>query len=246
MSKSAAENALKNIEGGSDFHKQYIANKAEAYIGAKIDEEAAINRAKYAPQYRGHLKASDMPKSIVSDKGFGDANTRPVLQVMSDTGLSKDKASALQSAVKWYSSGDYQDIRKSQRSGNPSEKAKALEEYIAIAPKWNGGKIYRGINVSASEANKIISDAEKGTVFSGGGTTSWSSSNAVAKQYAGTGNGIKIMYRTSGTKLGTSIRHLSKNPDEDEVAISQTARWKPTGVKKQGGIYIIDCQEISR
>lgn len=150
--------------------------------------------------------------------------------------------------VNGFSRSDFRQVRESQQQGSPSPQAEAVESYIASAPTWNGGKLYRGISVSSSEASKIIADAESGKPFDQRGTSSWTSTSSVGKDYtssetASRGN-VKILYRTPGTSQGTSIQHLSKHPDENEVIISKNAQWVATSVKKQGSIYIIDCKEI--
>ena len=92
-----------------------------------------------------------------------------------------------------------------------------------------------------------MSSAQSGEPFDLGGVTSWSSTRSTAEGFIKKGKSAdrtQVLLRTAGTNQGTSIKHLSVHPEEDEVDISQNARWVATSVKKQGSMYIVDCQEL--
>lgn len=236
-------------QGVRDYYKQNpdryakeIDKQAAKALSMRSEDEAAIARHG-AVKDRGHLTTSKLPPSV-DDRGV----RRQVLQVMTDTGLGREEATLLRDSVNMFSRSDFREIRASQQHGTPSSQAESVERYIAAAPKWNGGTLYRGISVSSSDADKLIADAKAGKPFDQRGTSSWSSTSSVGKGYtipetASRGN-VKVLYRTPGTKLGTSIRHLSKHQDENEVIISKNAKWVATSVKKQGATYIIDCKEV--
>lgn len=236
--------------GSADFYKQhpdrytqFAEKQAAKALDIRAEDERAISQHGTV-QARGHLSDSQLPASVAG----GSGGRRQVLQVMADTGLDREEAEQMRKAVKGFSGSDSSQVRESQQQGSPSSQAKAVEDYIASAPTWNGGRLYRGISVSPSEANKLIADAEAGKPFDQRGTSSWTSSSSVGKDYTSPGTTssgkVKILYRTSGTSQGTSIQHLSEHPDEHEVIISKDAQWVATSVKKQGATYIIDCEEI--
>lgn len=235
------------LNGTSPWEHKFIETMPTKCLDIKIEEESALEKyAKYgAVQARGHLTTSQLPPSVNGDSG----GRRQVLQVMRDTGLGLEEATELRMYVNGFSRSDFENVRAIQQQGRTSPQAEAVERYINLAPTWNGGKLYRGISVSSSEASRLIDDAKAGKPFDQKGTSSWSSTSSVAKDYANSATGgrgnVRILYRTPGTRQGTSIRHMSKYQLEDEVIISQNARWKATSVKKQGGTYVIDCEELN-
>lgn len=243
MNPVGANNYRKGIAKGSAFDIKAVNTKTLQALDKMAEDERILSQHQAGiPQSRGHVKTASMPQPIGDSK-----SSRLTLQTMLDTGLSRSDAIKINHSVHDFTETSYSDIRATQRSGNPSEKAQAIEQYIAAAPKWNGGTIYRGINAGQATTNKILSSVQSGEPFDLGGVTSWSSTKSVAEGFIKKGRSAdrtQVLLRTSGTKQGTSIKHLSNAPEEDEVAISQNARWVATSVKKQGSMYIVDCQEV--
>ena len=243
MNPTGANNFRKGIAKGSAFDIKAVNTKTLQALDKRAEDERALSQYQAGiPQSRGHVKTASMPQPIGDSK-----SSRSTLQIMADTGCSRLDATKQQKAVSQYSDIDYHAVRESQQKGHPSENAQAIEQYIAAAPKWNGGTIYRGINAGQETTNKILSSAQSGEPFDLGGVTSWSSTRSTAEGFIKKGKSAdrtQVLLRTAGTNQGTSIKHLSVHPEEDEVAISQNARWVATSVKKQGSMYIVDCQEL--
>lgn len=177
--------------------------------------------------------------------------------VMKDTGVDKNTAMKMVDSVRAFSGSSYEDIRSYQEHGHPPSakaKADAIEDFITRSPKWDGGDIYRGISVDQTTAKNIVAGVKKGKAISMMGMSSWSSKKSVAENnfaYANNSwdsDSVSIIFKCSGAKQGTSIRHLSKFTFEDEVLVSSKSRWKGTKVteKKNGShtIYEIECEEI--
>ena len=144
-------------------------------------------------------------------------------------------------AVSDYSYGDYSKIRSYQSTGEPKSMkttAKNLEDFIAKSPKWDGGTIYRGITVDNATASTIIAGVKAGKKFGMKGASSWTSDEYAANNFAkdnGKNGQVGIIFKTNGAKQGTSIKHLSAYPGEDEVLVSNKARWKATKYTESKG-----------
>lgn len=117
-------------------------------------------------------------------------------RVANDLHVSKEKAKDMAVAVKNYSGWQYDDIRAASRGDNPDpghqKAAKDIEEYIAASPKWEGGRIYRGVGINDQNVlNKIIDDASKGKPIDMRGMSSWSSKKSVAQSFGESHTGQK-------------------------------------------------------
>ena len=199
---------------------------------------------------------NDNYKQKEHPKGTKLSGEEAIETVAEDCGVSKEKAKQMVESVKAFSGSWYSEIRSYQTNGHPpsvKDKADAIEEFIAKSPKWDGGDIYRGISVDSDTASNIIAGIKNGKAISMMGMSSWSTNKSIASDYFGNANstwsdGATIIFKASGAKHGTSIRHLSKFPHEDEVLVSNKATWKGVKVteKKNGNrtIYEVECEEI--
>jgi hypothetical protein len=167
--------------------------------------------------------------------------------IAKELGVSKIDADRYYSAITYFIGEGFGSVRRAQRSGTGSEKAlktgRDYEEYISKAPKWNGGVTYRGASFDDIAWLKV------GEETGMGGTSSWTTSNDVAKAFAmnDIGASYHVVFRSPTQKKGTSIRHLSERPYEGEVAASTLSRYavkkiiKPKGKR---GVYYIDLEEV--
>ena len=152
-----------------------------------------------------------------------------------ELGVSQQEAKDMIKEVSGYTDGYATDMRNWQQYGDgyilnemTSKEAKTMseqcEKFIKLAPKWDGGELYRGISLSEDEADKLLDDISFSMKpFDMKGTSSWSSDKSIADDFGGMNDGTVIL-RTPGTKKGTSIDHIS-NFSQSEVLISRDARW---------------------
>ena len=167
--------------------------------------------------------------------------------IMEDTGVDEDTAFEYRQAVKAFTTDDddlsnYADVRSYQTTGDPQDakaSADTLEEFIAKSPKWDGGKVYRVISVDKGTAQSIIQNANAGNSFGQQGISSWTTSENIANGFKGSKTNIKFI--SKGKQNGTSVHHLS-DMNEEEVIMSNNARWKPTKVtQKSKNEWEIEC-----
>ena len=168
-------------------------------------------------------------------------------------GVSEKEAAELSNAV-WGFTRDYSSYIRAIQN-NDTEKVKDLpkpmreamekyaqniEKYVNLAPKWDGGTTYRGINVSKNTVAKYkvggIIDANKGTA-------SWSSDREVARDFA-SGKKTKVVFSCKTQSKGTSVKHLAKYGNEKEVLVSKNAEYKITSMKEKNGVVYIDVKEV--
>ena len=169
------------------------------------------------------------------------------------TGTSKAEAEKMADAVNDFSRSGYDSIREYQQNGPPPderEKADAIEEFIEKSPKWDGGPVYRGIGVDRETGEKIIAAASRGENVGMLGTASFSTEKHIADSFADSNtpwpDGISIIFISDGKQNGTSIRNLSGFYNENEVLMSNDARWKPTDVEQiSDRTYYVYCDPVS-
>lgn len=179
------------------------------------------------------------------DNSYKGLDDKEITEKMSkDLGVSYADASMMKESVKSYSDVDFfPEIRASARGENNdyADEVNAIEDFIKASPKWAGGQIHRGLDVDSETAGKIISDAMVGKPVDMRGMSSWSSRPEIAENFASSGPGnTSIVLHTNGTSVpnGTSIRHLSKFKNEDEVLMSKDAVFTPTRVQMRfTGVY---------
>lgn len=167
-------------------------------------------------------------------------------KVMEQTGCTIDEARVMRDAVnhftfQWdYEIRHYQTGAKFTSHHNHSMQdiardAKACDKYIDMAPKWNGGRTYRGIAVDDATMQKFKDAMTNGDEIDMLGTSSWSTDEDTSAEFAKSNAGMddkKLIFYTDNPQYGTSITHLSHfNEKENEVLCSSKARWKIVSIK---------------
>ena len=167
-------------------------------------------------------------------------------KVMEQTGCTIDEARVMRDAVnhftfQWdYEIRHYQTGAKFTSHHNHSMQdiardAKACDKYIDMAPKWNGGRTYRGIAVDDATMQKFKDAMTNGDEIDMLGTSSWSTDEDTSAGFAKSNAGKddkKLIFYTDNPQYGTSITHLSHfNEKENEVLCSSKARWKIVSIK---------------
>lgn len=219
------------LEGYMDSDKGKDWTKVDAHLGIPTEAVAlpAIDRA---IQRAGHWK-----KNVNGDSQFALQNQRDYWR---EVGVKLDIDDNIlvdqMKAVDRFTDGDYGMIRKVCRGEFTAEQLSKLEgaskasiqmqrieDFIDESPKFNK-PIYRGIAVSRLDD---IAKIDVGDVIDMGGIASWSSSISVGKQFATQkASSCKILFEVKQTNKGTSIKHLSRFKDENEVIVSGTAKYK--------------------
>lgn len=162
-------------------------------------------------------------------------------------GESKEAAYEHWHAVTNYTGQWYGAVRKHQRDGggpdHVQEMSKQVEDYIAKAPKWDGGTTYRGITDVSD--NVLANLTTEGTVFDMRGTSSWSSKESIAKSFANSGHN-DIVFESATQSKGTSVRHISRFPTEDEILVSKSSKYRVASAKfdKKKKVWNIKVEEV--
>jgi len=230
-----------------DLAIQRAQRKQGSGTGAKKQTQGDPT-AKWRPEW--------MPEIHRRNKSSQDRHPVGVHQgveaVMAQTGASDAEAQAMYDAVYNFSKWDSTDIRKYAYDGPPPSSHKAdaenIEKFISASPQWDDGPLYRGMDVKPDVAMKILAEAKAGKPLGQRGPASWSSDRSTAEGFASKsapGN-ISIIFCTGGKQNGTSIKHLSDFPREEEVLMSNDARWRATAdpVEISPGVWEIVCEAI--
>ena len=181
----------------------------------------------------GNTKKQTQHKSPSADFFMVDRNADFVSE---ELGVSKEDATKMVQAINDYSGESYSAIRKASRGENDEYKAEAdaMEDFISKSPKWAGGRLYRGMFIApvSNKRKELLSNAAEGKPIDMLGLSSWTSNKEVAEKFGGHFD-ASIYFVTNGkeTNRGTSIRHLSRKPEEDEVLVSGKAKFYPTKIE---------------
>ena len=179
---------------------------------------------------RGHLELGDGYHIKAEDGHI----LSPRELVARDLGCTEDEAAVQTTAITSFlsSSATCWDIRACQRGELEGFREKslqptadALDDYLERAPQWNGGAIYRGIS---EKEKSFYSNLAVGDVIDMGGASSWSSERSVANNYAGFYGEI---FMVDNPTKGTSTRHLSDFPTENEVTVSSRVTYRVTDIE---------------
>lgn len=167
-----------------------------------------------------------------------------------ELGVSQKEAEEMAIAMMIYSGPAFHDIRAASdpqgnaeqwdKYGTNRKAAAALEKFIAKSPKYKGDT-YRGMTVTPAQLEAF----KRSKTMDMRGLSSWSRSESEAQGFlfANTrGDRSRtqpVIFKVKGKQpYGTSISHLTPNPQQQEVLVSGTARWKVTGWKDE--IRIVD------
>ena len=207
---------------------------------------------------QGHQKAMMEDMTVDDEKQFKKA----VSSVQKELNCTAEEAELMVYGVNEFTVGS-QYVRHIQQGNSKSDlgnKAEAtqraadgVELYIEKAPKWDGGELYRGISVDNAKAKSIIESGKAGKLIDMMGTSSWTSDKEVADGFSNTVGNSKmssIVFKTAGTKQGTSATKLSFYGDwQQEVIISKNAKWKFGEVTKsvnQKGVTVYEVELIEQ
>lgn len=160
-------------------------------------------------------------------------------------GVSVEEAKELYSAIKLFTGAESTDIREAQ-NGDSNDKAYLklaadCERYIQVAPKWDGGTTYRGIEVS----EELAATYQKGAIIDvNRGSASWSTSKKAAMTFGENYNGASVVFKCETQRNGTSVKHISEYTHENEVLVSKKSQYQVTGRHKEGKYLIVTVKEV--
>jgi hypothetical protein len=200
---------------------------------------------------------------------------RGIATVKQETGMSDFEATQTTSALHDFTAGGFESVRAYQSGDKPTTDMpkyrdpikmrlydELIENYIDKAPKYDG-VIYRGIRgTDKVDIRATFRAVQVGDVISMKGTSSWSSdekealSKSVHYYDAGPRDSVNgVLFRTKGVSKATSIRHLSTFPDEDEVIVSKSTKFRIIGKSvlppspyhdDPKGTMVLDIEEVKQ
>lgn len=182
---------------------------------------------------RGHVETKSYDESIKT--------------VKQELGCDDKQAKKYAKSVYSFTSENYEAIRayqsgkKNDYTKKFSRDAKAVEDYIEKAPHWNGGTLYRGINLESGDVKTLF---KPGTEMDMKGTSSWSSEKKIADSYT-FGSGTKVIFQCDKISKATSVAHLSDTPSEKEVLVSKDTKYISKKVSKKGNVYYVYLDEVT-
>ena len=191
---------------------------------------------------RGHVSAKEYFGGTRDEKKAVEV-LRNDLAKTSGKKVTAKEANDMWNSVVDYSGSSYKKIRAAQSGKGGSAKDKLagdrLEKLIDLSPKWGGGELYRGINITKEQ----LKGFSKGTTLDMAGTSSWSSDKKNAQTFL-RGGGSKVMFILPSTKRGTSINHLSSIPGEHEVIVSKNSKFAVDKTQKGRGVTYVYLSEV--
>lgn len=174
--------------------------------------------------------------------------------ISKELGVSREVAEQYNLAVAQYGGMSFGKIREASYIGGAkfdevvfagkykstyNEMAENIEQFIQRSPKWSGD-IYRGANIPKS----VLSSYKNGDVIDMMGVSSWTSNIDVADSYTYKTMDPRTIFHSSGTKQGTSIKHLAHYTQEDEVIVSSKTRWQIEKIEQIEDVTHIYVKEL--
>lgn len=164
------------------------------------------------------------------------------------TGASDEDAEVMYDAIDYYTGMGYEWLREFQqgkREGNESLRNadEYLERFIELAPKWKG-MTYRGMGMFKEDLESFSA----GQTIDMNGTSSWTSSNKEAFEYAIArrslrGGRVGVIFVCKNQPLGTSVDFAS-GMNEKEVTVSKRAKWRITGKRQTDRVMFVTVEPI--
>ncbi len=205
------------------------------------------NTRKNAPSSNPNMKGAGNTSPQYSHSSTVMSFSNAIDYIKSITGISDDnEAGELYWAINDFT-GSYSDsVREASRgettSSNSLARLKNIEKFIELAPKWNGGTTWRGLELSRD----AIDSFSVGMIVDNMGPASWSSEREVAEGFTNMRN--KFFFRCEKPQNGTSVKFASLCPSEDEVLCSERCRYRITNITSStddyGNVTIVDVEPV--
>lgn len=257
--KSSELRESREIEGMS--YEEWKNAKAQSQPITLPEEKAeAIKRSYIRELYGGKALYNDDEGSIIEKKAIMqilagqhisddvvlglDENGKIVIADKVTGAGKKNAKEYVEVAEAW--SGNYYSRIRSYQNGNihdpdvlkiVAKGEKTIEAFIAYSPKWNGGTTYRAIGVPQSSLDSIYEKMRSGERIDMLGTSSWTSSEEVARSHLV--DGARVIFVSPTQTSGISIMAYSETPYEYEVVVSKKATYGITKiVEREEAIYV--------
>ena len=143
-------------------------------------------------------------------------------------GVSEHDAKSIHSSIGRWTDEKYADIRRFQNggvNGINSALSKDVEKYIKGMPKYNGKRVYRGLEVLDSSKTHFA-NMKKGQVIDMQGTSSWTSKADIFSN-------LDVQIHLKNPKSGVSVQHISEFDDEYELLFSRDTKFKVLKVEEK-------------
>lgn len=225
-----------------------VSEPPKAFADWLKDNEERIKSANILPWWIQDNKAFLAPKKpfvplVQKEHGYVDgmSEAEKIAKIGRETNTDEKTARAYYDAVHGFSGADYITIRKYQTQGTIADiykeramkLSKDIEEFLSVAPQWDGGSTYRGMAMTKYELDRFVSTLRQGK-GSMGGTASWTTEKAVAKTFAdenlgsdfGLNKDQRVIVIARKQKNATSIMQYSRFASEKEVLSSASNRWE--------------------
>ena len=152
------------------------------------------------------------------------------------TGMTKSEVRASTNAVNAFTERDYEKIRKADYAGKSTLQIAAINRYLDKMPKFPG-EIFRGKNFKTKQdLDSFIGKLQEGHSYEIPAMSSFSSDMDTALLFSTEGalgrldNSVSaVVFKVTSNKSGVTVKHLSSNPEEDEVLVKKGARYKING-----------------
>lgn len=222
----------------SDFEKPVD------YAKAKLEWEKQYKSLYEKQSVKGSVNSTKVNKGF--SKQLSPMNDDDMLkQVMTDTGMDKDRAVEVIDSLQSYTGSYYKSIRNLDlNTPGVVSKRNDIEEFISKSPSYDG-KIYRGIRMKDDDdAKKFLSNLNVDNTIDMEGISSWSSNEKIALDFADGGEykPIGIIFECEN-KSGVGIQYLSTASHESEVIQSAMTKFKITEIKVSGNQYRVKVVE---
>lgn len=165
-------------------------------------------------------KQKDMDiDAVVNAQGI-DYNEARTMEIMKDTGASREEAEQMRKELETFTDGDMD-----------RADSNVIDEYVRKAPAWQG-KMYRGMHLEEPGSyDQFMEQVRSGTIQMRG-PSSWTSDLSTCRRFSHLQEHVdSVEIECVANRTATPINHLSPlHSSEDEVLAGSNTRWSVIGV----------------
>ena len=137
-----------------------------------------------------------------------------------------------------------------ERYGNGYDIAEAegelLERFIEMSHKWRNGNLFRIVDMSPDEAQKIVQSMEKGKRFKFGVTTEWTVRGALKDEdfeETKAHGEVPVIFVWKSAKSGAPVTYLDESSAELVIA-SKNTLFEARKAYELDGVVFVECKEV--
>lgn len=124
------------------------------------------------------------------------------------------------------------------------DEVKQLDRFLRVAPRFNGGPVFRAVTLTADEAKQLVVGATFEDPAYASGTSEYRTAMGYADASTHAPNETKVMLSIKAPKSGVSVTQFSSHPEEREVLFPRNTKFRVTRVQQHPRMLMLEVEEV--